>query len=149
MNKVEFGNACYEVLEILKYVKDEDKRKIPKEEIELLKNNANFNYDFKYEPHKDIKEQNVSKLAKGIIASYFEKYIASDKQKEKIKLKRAYDMKIIEEKKREKYSIDNIFREQEDKKVIENESENMQIIKIPQEKWYKKIIMFFKNIIKR
>lgn len=110
MDKIEFNNACYEVLEILKYVKEDDIKKIPEEEIQLLKNNANFNHNFRYEPHKSIKEQDVSKLAKGIIATYFEKYIASEKQQEKIKLKRQYDLKIIEQKKMEKYNTDNILK---------------------------------------
>ena len=37
MDKQEFKDACYEVLEILKYVKKEDLEKIPKEEIKILK----------------------------------------------------------------------------------------------------------------
>lgn len=148
MDKIEFNNACYEVLEILKYVKEDDIKKIPEEEIQLLKNNANFNHNFRYEPHKSIKEQDVSKLAKGIIATYFEKYIASEKQQEKIKLKRQYDLKIIEQKKMEKYNTDNIFKK-DGKREIENKNENMQMIKISQDKWYKKLLSFFINIFKK
>ena len=74
MEKLEFQNACYEVLEILKYIKDEDLVKIPKYEITLLKNNANYEHLFEYNPEKSMKEQNVSKLAKGIIALYFSEY---------------------------------------------------------------------------
>ncbi len=148
MDKIEFNNACYEVLEILKYVKEDDIKKIPEEEIQLLKNNANFNHNFRYEPHKSIKEQDVSKLAKGIIATYFEKYIASEKQQEKIKLKRQYDLKIIEQKKMEKYNTDNILKK-DGKREIENKNENMQMIKISQDKWYKKLLSFFINIFKK
>lgn len=148
MEKIEFSNACYEVLEILKYVKEDDIKKIPEEEIQLLKNNANFNHNFKYEPHKNIKEQDVSKLTKGILATYFEKYIASEKQQKKIRLKREYDLKIIEQEKREKYNTDNLFKK-DDKIEIENNAENMQMIKIPQEKWYKRLFSFFKNIFKK
>ena len=32
MEKQEFGNACYEVLEILKYIKEDDLEKIPQED---------------------------------------------------------------------------------------------------------------------
>lgn len=149
MDKVEFNNACYEVLEILKYVKEEDLKKIPEEEIQLLKINANFNHNFKYDPHKSIKEQNISKLAKGMIATYFEKYTASEKQQKKIKLKRAYDLKIIEQEKMEKYKEDNIFKKEDEKEIVESQNENVQIIKIPQEKWYKRIISFFTNIFKK
>ena len=60
MEKLEFQNACYEVLEILKYVKEDDLAKIPKEEIQLLKNNANYKHSFKYNPNLSMKEQNIS-----------------------------------------------------------------------------------------
>ena len=86
MDKQEFKDACYEVLEILKYVKKEDLEKIPKEEIKILKEYANYNHNFQYDPNKHIKEQEVLKLTKGIIAQYFYQYTATDKQKEKIRL---------------------------------------------------------------
>ena len=85
MDKQEFKDACYEVLEILKYVKKEDLEKIPKEEIKILKEYANYNHNFQYDPNKHIKEQEVLKLTKGIIAQYFYQYTATDKQKEKIR----------------------------------------------------------------
>ena len=85
MDKQEFGNASYEVLKILEYIKDDDLKRIPQEEIEILKKNANYNHDFHYNPDKKINEQSVSKLTKGIIAQYFYKYIATEKQKEKIR----------------------------------------------------------------
>ena len=71
MEKQEFGNACYEVLEILKYIKEDDLEKIPQEEIQILKKNANYNHSSYSNPGKSIKEQEVSKLSKGIIAQYF------------------------------------------------------------------------------
>ena len=43
MDKQEFGNASYEVLKILEYIKDDDLKRIPQEEIEILKKNANYN----------------------------------------------------------------------------------------------------------
>ena len=99
MDKQEFKDACYEVLEILKYVKKEDLEKIPKEEIKILKEYANYNHNFQYDPNKHIKEQEVLKLTKGIIAQYFYQYTATDKQKEKIRLKQQYDLQTIEKEK--------------------------------------------------
>ena len=66
MDKQEFGNASYEVLKILEYIKDDDLKRIPQEEIEILKKNANYNRDFHYNPDKKINEQSVSKLTKGV-----------------------------------------------------------------------------------
>lgn len=88
IEKQEFRNSCKEVLEILKYINEEDLKKIPNYEIEILKKNENKNHKFVYNPNIKMKEQNVSKLAKAIIAVYFEKYTATDIQKERIKEKR-------------------------------------------------------------
>ena len=74
---IEFSNACYEVLEILKHIKKEDIDKIPEDDINMLKKNANYNHNFTYNPDISIREQKVLKLTKGIIAMFFEKYIAS------------------------------------------------------------------------
>lgn len=155
MEETEFKNACYEVLEILTHVKREELNKIPKEEIQLLRENANYNHSFKYNPEIDIKEQHVSKLAKGIIAIYFEKYLASDKQKEKINYKRKCDLEIIEQEKRKKYNPDKIFENTninsstaiEEKK--ENEKNTTEIIEFKQPKWYERIFSFIKRLFKK
>ena len=150
MKKQEFGNACYEVLEILKYIKEEDLEKIPQEEIQILKKNANYNHSFYYNPGKSIKEQEVSKLSKGIIAQYFCKYIATEKVKEKIKLKQEYDLQIIESEKRKKYDYNNIFKEKQNVAEKDNEKiNNVLPIEYKKEKWYveifNKILNFFKK----
>ena len=56
MENIEFSNACREVLEILKFVKIEDLKKIPKIEIEILEKNENKDYKFTYSPKKNIKD---------------------------------------------------------------------------------------------
>ncbi len=147
MIDTEFYDACYEVLVILKHVKKEDLLKIPKEEIQMLKDNANFSHKFEYNPMKDIKEQKVLKMTKGIIAEYFFKYCASEKQKEKIKCKMENDMRLIEKEKEQKYNSNVIFKNEVKSKEIAEER-NIQIIEY-KEKWYmklfKKILKWFKN----
>ena len=51
---IEFSNACYEVLEILKHIKKEDIDKIPEDDINMLKKNANYNHNFTYNPISKI-----------------------------------------------------------------------------------------------
>ena len=150
MEKQEFGNACYEVLEILKYIKEDDLEKIPQEEIQILKKNANYNHSFYYNPGKSIKEQEVSKLSKGIIAQYFYKYIATEKAKEKIKLKQEYDLQIIESEKRKKYDYNNIFKEKQNVAEKDNEKiNNVLPIEYKKEKWYVKIFNKILNFFKK
>ena len=104
MIDIEYANAYSEVLEILKYIPIKDYDKIPKNRINLFKTYANKDYAFCYNTTKTLDEQNVSKIAKAIIAILFRDYWATEIQKEKIIAKQNYDrMKDIEEKK--KYTI--------------------------------------------
>ncbi len=142
MENIEFSNACYEVLEILKYIKAEDLLKIPKEEIQILKNNANYNHNFIYDSKKNIKEQEVSKMAKGIIAVYFYKYTASEKQKEKIRLKQENDLKL---KQGENYSYNEMFKRKiKQEPAIPNTE--FKLIEYKPEKWYMIVISKIKKL---
>lgn len=123
MIDIEYANAYSEVLEILKYIPRKDYNKIPKNKIELFKNNANNKHIFIYNPEKTLKEQNVTKRAKAIIAILFRDYWANEIQREKIIQKQNYDRIKLEQEKRAKYNPDNIFKNTE-KKYIENMTPN-------------------------
>jgi len=110
MVDIVYANAYKEVIEILKHVSKEDYDKIPEEKINLFETNANKDYSFTYDINKTLDEQNVSKKAKTIIAILFRDYWATDIQREKIKAKEQYDRRINEEKSRETYNPDNIFK---------------------------------------
>ena len=110
MVDIEYANAYTEVLEILKYISIEDYNKIPKSKIELFRTNANKDYIFNYNPNKTLDEQNVSKIAKEIIAILFRDYWATDVQRDKIMKKQNFDRQKLEEEKREKYNPDDLFK---------------------------------------
>ena len=65
---VPYANAYQEVLEILKIYSKGRLSKNTKGKIELFETNANHEYIFSYNPEKTLTEQEVSKLAKGMIA---------------------------------------------------------------------------------
>ena len=111
MIDIKYANAYAEVLEILKYISIEDYNKIPKSKIELFNMNANRDYVFDYNPNKTLDEQNVSKIAKSIIAILFRDYWATDIQREKIIAKQNYDRQKLEEENRKKYNPDDLFKE--------------------------------------
>lgn len=124
MIDIEYANAYSEVLEILKFISREDYNKIPKNKIELFETNANTEYKFTYNPNRTLDEQNVSKRAKAIIAILFRDYWATSIQKEKIIAKQEHDRMQIEKKKREIYSSDNLFKNREKEKLIEDSINN-------------------------
>lgn len=109
MNDREYENAYAELLEILKYVSEEDFNKIPKDKIEIMKENANKDHKFKYDPNKTLDENNVSELTKRFIAMIFRDYWATDAQRKKILEIQNYVRMKSEEEKRKKFDPNNIF----------------------------------------
>lgn len=143
MVSVEYANAYSEVLEILKYISKEDYEKIPNSKIELFETNHNKEYIFKYNPNKTLDEQNVSKTAKAIIAILFRDYWATEIQKEKIITKQNYDRKQLEEKKKERYNSDNLFKNNEKKINLDGTKQEPKLaLRINNIKWYKKVWKF-------
>lgn len=134
-----YSIAYTEVLEILKYISFEDYNKIPKDKINLFKTYANKDYVFKYNPSKTLNEQNVSKIAKGIIAILFRDYWATPHQKEKILKKENFDRQKIQEENKKKYNPDNILKA--------NNNINNEYLPINQKKegFIHKIIKYIKN----
>lgn len=142
MTKIEYANACSEVIEILKYVSIEDCNKIPKSKINLFIDNSNKTYQFNYDPLKTLEEQNVSKIAKGIIAILFRDYWVTELQKQKIIAKMKYDELVSEQAKLKKYNPDDIF---ENRKIKIIPKENS-LINVKANKWYDKIATILKKI---
>lgn len=145
MVDIRYANAYSEVLEILKYIPLEDYNKIPKNKIELFRTNANNDYSFTYNPSKTLEEQEVSKIAKGIIAILFRDYWATEQQRNKIITKQNYDRIKFEEEKKSKYNPDNIFKNKIEKN-IENTNNNLQMIEYKKESLFNKIKKFLFGI---
>ncbi len=91
----EYANAYAEVWEILKYLCEEDFKKIPKEKLEVFDTFRNKTYVFTYDPNRTLDEQHVSKIAKTIIGILFRDYWATPKQREAILKKQDLDRKRL------------------------------------------------------
>lgn len=130
MEDLKYADAYSEVLSILQYISLEEYNKIPKSKLKLLEKNYNKNYHFQYNPNKTLQEQNVSEIARTIIAILFRDYWATDEQKKKILLKEKHDNHIEKEKIRQKYNTDNIFKQKNRNKIIEKDdiSDNLAIM---------------------
>lgn len=117
-----YAKAYTEVVELLNALPIDEFNQIPSEEIEFYKENMDKDYNFLIDSGVDLSKQNISFEANSIIIDIFQKYFATEEQKEKIE-------KILEKNsaeedalKRERYNPDNIFKK-ENKEIIE-ESEN-------------------------
>ena len=81
MADIQYANAYTEVLDILRYISKEDYEKIPKSKIKIFEENSNKNYSFKYDVDKTLEEQNVSEIAKMIIAILCRDYWTTNEQR--------------------------------------------------------------------
>lgn len=161
MVSTEYANAYSEVLEILNFIDKKDYDKIPKEKIEIFETNQNKNYKFQYDSSKTLDEQNVSKIAKGIIAILFRDYWATEKQREKILANHNYNRKIMEQQKQQNYNVKDLFKNKvgnnqfvasNKSEIIENKNniiENTALIEVKKENFVTKILDFFKKIFKK
>ena len=110
MVKTNYANAYKEVLIILDNLIKEVYDKIPKEYIDFLKANCNNDYEIYYDNSKTFEEQELLDDTKYILFGLFEKFGATELQKEKIKAFRNNYYNQLEEEKREKHNVDDIFK---------------------------------------
>ena len=145
MVSIEYANAYAEVLQILKHISIDEYNKVPKEKIELFEKYYNKKFDFKYNPHQTLQEQNVSKIARTIIAILFRDYWATDEQRKQILLEEDEEKR----KKLQKYSADNLFKSS-NKVTIKDEtiSNNMSIVEY-KDSIFKKLINKIKKFFEK
>ncbi len=123
MENINLANAYTEAVVIINNLKKEDYDKIPISYINYLEENCNPNYEFKYDISKRFSQQKVLDETKSVMFYLFEKFGATDKQKQIVEnYKKLYYQKIEEEKKKI-YDPNDIFK-QSNKSTIENIVEN-------------------------
>lgn len=110
MVKTNYADAYKEVLVILDNLIKEDYNKIPNEYIQFLRDNCNNDYEFQYDSKKTFDEQELLDDTKYILFGLFEKFGATELQKEKIKDFKKNYYNQLEQEKRTKYNPDDIFK---------------------------------------
>lgn len=147
MVNTKYADAYKEVLIIINNLIEEDYKKIPESYIKFLENNCNKEYNFEYDESIPISEQNLLQDTKYILFGLFEKFGATDVQKQKINDFRMNYNKKLEEQKREKYDTENIFKENN---IVEQayNSKQPEMIEIKDnliKSFFKKVIRIFKG----
>ena len=139
-----YSKAYVEVLEIISHFSEEDFKKTPKSEIDFYNENKDNEYEFKINPNIDLNEQNISREANAILVALYRDYFATENQKQILEKLLKQNEQKEEEKKREKYNPDDIFKKDKEDSKIEN---NNEILPIEiEEKWYQKILDFFRGL---
>ena len=142
----EYARAYTEVLEILKYVPDEDVKKIPKEKLDFYRDNMDKEYNYELDMTKEFAEQNMLEKTKAVLANIFRDYWATPFQKEQIEAKEKAELSKLEEEKREKYNPDDIFKNKQEQGVAENAN---LLVEIKKETFFNKLISFIKSLFNK
>ncbi|MBR3613713.1 MAG: hypothetical protein IKL55_00845 [Clostridia bacterium] len=133
-----FKEAFYEVDVIIKLLPKELLEKIPTNLKQLIKENKSTTYK-----RNNIKLENIKDLKKEtriILYHIYRDFLISDEERTKIKQE---EKEIIEE----KYSYDKLFiqKQIQDNKQDDEKEQTNALIKLEKNKWYIKIINFFKS----
>lgn len=146
MVSVEYSEAAVEVLDILKHTREEDVKKIPRKFIEFLENNKSKTYIADLDHTKRIKEMDLKPKTQALLGLIYLKYWANEEENSEFK-KRARENEIkYQEELREKYNIDNLFKNKEEVVREENVQKEISLQIVQKETFIQRIINKIKEI---
>ena len=106
MTQDNFGQAMYEVNVILDSTNPKLVQLIPQKIINLIRQKAKKEKEFKYDKNKKLKDQDMSNIARGMIALIYRDYFCTEEEKKNY-IKYYYETK--EKKLTEKYNENELF----------------------------------------
>ena len=159
IKKENFAKAYKEIDVIIGHLNEEDKNKIPKDFIEMVEFKMDKNYVFNYDVTKDLSEQNLLRETLSILAYIYINYIGEYNEVKQIKAQFQKDIIQHEVAKKALYEKNNsnvdMFNKKSNVKQPNGNTVNpekfeqeVSLMDSKQDKWYSKIVSFFKNIFK-
>ena len=161
IKKENFAKAYKEVYVIIEHLKEDEKSQIPQEFIEMLETKMDKEYVFNYDATKDLSEQQVLRETLSILAYIYVNYIGEYNEVREIKAQFQKDIIQHEMAKKALYEKNNTNNTNNANTTTNNLNNNnlnkidsnkfeqeVSLIDTKQDKWYSKIVSFFKNIFK-
>lgn len=137
--KTNYAKAYAEVLQILKHLSKDEFNKIPREKIMFYEENSDKTHKFKYDPKKELYNQEVLRETNIIIVKLYNDYFANETQKQTLKKILNENEMDYQEKLRERYNPDNIFGKS-DKDVSKKDVEINEIVAFKNKSFFSKLI---------
>lgn len=144
-----YKEAFVEVSEIFKLMPKTMLNKIPSRFRQIIENEKSTTYTSNI---KEPLEQCILKEETIIILSLiYRDFLCNKEEKERLQYRDAQKIKEAEDELREKYNPDNIFKKKIEPNINNTTEiqENLSLVKVEEDKWYKKIFNIIKNIFKR
>jgi len=140
----EYSRAYVEVLEVLKFLKEEEYNRVPKERIDIYNKYKDNEYCFEINEEKELSEQ-ISPKAKAVLSNLFIRYIANDEDREEIivqERKKEYEEEMA---KIQNIKLNPLFEKRT--KTAETIEENQSLIVYTEDNIFKKFIKKIKAFL--
>ena len=140
----EYSRAYVEVLEVLKFLKEEEYNRVPKERIDIYNKYKDNEYYFEINEEKELGEQ-ISPKAKAVLSNLFIRYIANDEDREEIivqERKKEYEEEMA---KIQNIKLNPLFEKRT--KTAETIEENQSLIVYTEDNIFKKFIKKIKAFL--
>lgn len=138
-----YNMACTEILEILKYLPNEEYEEIPKDEIDFFKKNRDKDYSFKFNENVSFEEQAILPETQGFIVKLYRDYFCTDEQKLSLN-KIIYINNEISRSNKNNGDFMTNFPNQLKKNNTTTISSNFQCaLQIPKKRWYENFLNIF------
>lgn len=139
---IEYIQANTEIKCLLKYFPINYIKKLPTKLLEMIYKNSDDKYNIEVDLKKDLKNQHISKKAKDMLAVLTYNYWSSENEKKDIIERLNENENTYQEKLREKYNPDSIFKDRErEAEAVENSNamiEYKETIFIKIKNWFKR-----------
>lgn len=142
---MENAKCLAELDEVLKFLNYDDLIKIPEDIRNAINKEKDKQYIWYYDETKSLNEQNINRKTVAMLSYLNMKYLLNEEQK--VLMERLHEFNEQKSKKERiiQYNSDEIFRGAH---TDSKQSENM-LIEAKNDKWYKKIFLFFRKILKK
>lgn len=144
----EFEEASAELNEILGYLPTEYVEKIPFKLREFFIKVKKDDYVSKIDPYKQLDEQELKPKTKALLTVIYRNYWCSEEERVELDKILIENDKKYEEKLREKYNPDNIFKKKDNDKVV-GEINETNVVIYNNMMWYQKAFLFISNLLKK
>ncbi len=143
---INYTRAYTEVNCLLNYLPQSYIDKLPKKLIQLIQNQSSKQYNIDIDTNKSLLDQNFSKETRDLIAVLKYNYWSTEEEKKHLEEIFYNNENKYQEELREKYNLDNLFKEKKEEAVIENTNLPIEIKK---ETFFKKLISFIKGLFNK
>lgn len=140
MENIIHSNALYQISEILKYVDDSLKNKIPEKFINYIESNKSKDYNWEIDTNLPLEEQDLLQPTKEILTVIYRNYICNNSEREELDKVLNENEINYQNELREKYNPDNIFKKRNkniEPEQVENDTTSIVVYK---ESFFKKIL---------